>query len=71
MAVSTSGNYWHDSNRGLSLYITIYLSLFALILLLSVSTYANIRVRELIPYNMDLRVLFFSRRILLLLLLLL
>ena len=42
MAVSTSGNYWHDSNRGLSLYITVYLSLFALILLLSVSTTVHI-----------------------------
>ena len=36
MAVSTSGTDWHDTNRGVSLYITVYLSLFSIILVFSV-----------------------------------
>jgi hypothetical protein len=35
--VDTGGSSWHSSNRGVSVYIGIYLALFILVLVLSVS----------------------------------
>ena len=35
--VDTGGSSWHSTNRGVSVYIGIYLALFILVLVLSVS----------------------------------
>ena len=36
MAIETGGTSWHQSNRGVSLYIALYLSLFLLVVVVSV-----------------------------------
>ena len=37
MAIETGGTEWHQSNRGVSIYICAYLFLFVLVVILSVS----------------------------------
>jgi len=49
MAVSTAGSSWHESNRGVSKFITIYLSLFLVILVLSKFLHDYPRIGSIIP----------------------
>lgn len=39
MAITTEGTEWHQSNRGVSIYITLYLSLFLLVVIISVRVF--------------------------------
>ncbi|KAG7359265.1 CPA1 family sodium/proton antiporter [Nitzschia inconspicua] len=48
-SVTISGNSWHQSNRGVSQYISIYLGLFVLILLLSKFLHDYPHIGNIIP----------------------